>query len=111
MSLKVSVKQLEKNLPEIIDRAAAGDDVYMVERDGKNIAVIVSLSLWRRSRAIGEQLDALGGKYRLAADEQKRAEELLSRGRLTAAEEKELKELLEKADEVMLRRAEALEKS
>lgn len=110
MSLKISVKQLQQKLPEILDRAAASDDVYVVERNGENIAVIVSLRLWQQSRSVGERLDALGAEYRLNTGEQKRAEELLSKERLTPAEEKELEALLKKADRIMLRRAEALEK-
>ncbi len=108
MSVKVSVSQLQKHLPEILNRAVVDDDVCVVERNGEDIAVIVSLREWRR-RTVGEQLDALGTEYRIAADEQQRTEELLAKERLTPAEEKELETLLTEADEIMLRRAEALD--
>jgi len=109
MSLKVSVKQLQKNLPEIINRAVADDDVCVVERNGENVAVIVSLRVWQQRRTVGEQLDALGAKYLLDEDKQQRAEKLLAKQRLTRAEEKELETLLEAADDILLRRAEALD--
>ncbi len=110
MSVKVSVKQLQKNLPEILNRAVADDDVCVVERNGENIAVIVSLRVWQQHRIVGEQLDALGAEYRLGKRKQQRTEELLAKERLTRAEEKELETLLGEADEVLLRRAEALER-
>ncbi|MDQ3813819.1 MAG: type II toxin-antitoxin system prevent-host-death family antitoxin [Armatimonadota bacterium] len=108
MSLKVTVQQLQQHLPEILNRAVADDDVCVVERNGENIAVIVSLRAWRR-RTIGEQLDALGAEYRLGQDKQQRAEELLAKERLTRGEEQELETLLQQADEILLRRATALD--
>ena len=110
MSLKVSVNQLQKNLPEIINRAVADDDICVVERNGENVAVIVSLRVWQQRRTVGEQLDSLGVKYRLNEDKQQRAEKLLAKQHLTRAEEKELDALLEAADDVLLRRAEALDR-
>lgn len=110
MSHKVSVSQLQKNLPEILNRAVADDDVCVVERNGENIAVIVSLRVWQQRRTVGEQLDALGAKYRLETDKQQCAEKLLSKERLTPAERRELDALLDEADKILLRRAEALER-
>ena len=110
MSVKVSVSQLQKHLPEILNRAVADDDVCVVERNGENIAVIVSLRVWQQHRTVGEQLDALGSEYRLGKDKQQRTEELLARERLTRTEEKELEMLLGEADEILLRRAQALER-
>ncbi len=109
MSLKISVNQLQKNLPEIINRAVADDDVCVVERNGENVAVIVSLRVWQQRRTVGEQLDSLGAEYRLDEDQQQRAENLLAKPRLTRAEETELETLLEAADDILLRRAEALD--
>lgn len=110
MSVKVSVNQLQKDLPEILNRAVADDDVCIIERNGKDVAVIVSLRVWQQRRTVGEQLDALGTEYRLATYKQQRTEELLAKERLTRTEEKELAALLKEADEVLLRRAEALER-
>ena len=108
MNVKVSVSQLQKHLPEILNRTVADDDVCVVERNGESVAVIVSLREWRR-RTVGEQLDALGTEYRIATDGQQRTEALLAKERLTPAEEKELEHLLDEPDEIMLRRAEALD--
>ena len=109
MSVKVSISQLQKELPEIINRAVAEDDVCVVERNGENIAVIVSLRVWQQHRTVGEQLDALGSEYRLSIDKQQRTEELLAKERLTRTEEKELEALLNEADKILLRRAKALD--
>jgi prevent-host-death family protein len=107
MSVKVTVSQLRKHLPEILNRAVAEDDVCVVERNGEKIAIIVSPREWRR-RTIGEQLDALGSEYRLGKDKQQRTEELLSKERLNSAERRELDALLDEADKILLRRAQAL---
>lgn len=108
MSVPISVSQLQKDLPEIINRAVTNDDICVVERNGENIAVIVSLRVWQQHRTIGEQLDGLGSEYRLGPAKQQRTEELLTKARLTRAEEKELEALLNEADEILLRRARAL---
>jgi hypothetical protein len=71
----------------------------------------VSTQEHERRHEIGRQLDALGPDYRLAADKQARAEDLLSRkAALTGAERRELDALLEECDAIMLRRAEALDR-
>lgn len=108
MSVNVTVNQLQEQLPEILNRTLADDSVCLIERDGENIAVIVSLRQWRR-RTISEQLDARSAKYRLVKGKQQRAEELLAKERLTRAERRELNLLLAEADEILLRRAEALD--
>ncbi len=109
MSVTVSFNQLQKNLPKIIDRAVTDNDVCVVERNGENVAVIVSLREWKR-HTVGEQIDALGTEYRLSADEQKRIAELLATDEITVSEQAELETLLNRADETMLRRAEVLDK-
>src|SRR2546423_13590335 len=101
MSVKVSVTQLQKELPDIINRAIADDAVCVVERDGESVAVIVSLRVWQQHRIVGEQLDALGSTYRLSTNKQQRTEELLAKERLTRAEEKELAALLNEADDIL----------
>lgn len=108
MSVKVTVRQLQQHLPEILNRTVADDDVCVIEKNGQGIAVIVSLREWKR-QTVGTRLDALGAEYRLAPDKQQRTEELLAQGRLQVAEEKELEALLNEADEILLRRAQALE--
>ena len=58
--------------------------------------------------SIGERLDALGPTYQMADDKQQCARKLLAQKHLTETQEKELAALLQEADEIMLRRAEAL---
>lgn len=110
MSLKVSVNQLQNRLPELLDRAVESNDVCLIERNGQPYAVLVSIGEWRR-QTIGKKLDALGTAYQLQASDQLRTEELLARQQsvsLTRAQQRELKKLLRTAEEIMLRRAEAL---
>ncbi len=108
MSVTISINQLQKDLPEILNRALADDDVRLIERNGENIAVIVSLREWQR-RTLNARLDALGPAYHFATGKQQRTEELLSQERLTETEEKELAALLQEADNIILRRAQALD--
>ena len=110
MTVKVTVHQLQEHLPEIISRTVKDDRICVIERNGRNVAVIVSAREWRR-RTIGDQLDALGPEYRLPRDKQRRAEELLTkRGehRLTKTERRELDALLRECDDILLRRTEAI---
>ena len=110
MSLKVNLKELRESLPELLDRTVQAGDVCVVERNGQPYAVIVSIREWRR-QTFGKRLDAIGPQYRFSPAQQQRTEELLAKrqsARLTRAEQRELKALLRASEEVMLRRAEAL---
>jgi len=112
MSIRVNVSQLREQLPELLDRAVQDDEVCLIERNGEPYAVIVSIREWRR-QTIGKRLDSLGPQYRLSKEQQRRMEELLARGNeghLTRAERSELNALLRKSEEVMLRRAEAMDR-
>lgn len=104
--MSVNVTQLQERLPEILHRTITADAVCLIEQGGENVAVLLSLSQWRRT--VGEQLDALGSVYRLEPAPQQRAEELLTKARLTRAERRELDGLLAAADAILLRRAAAL---
>lgn len=111
MSVKVSLQKAQKDLPELLDQLARTDEEFVVQRDGKDCAVIVSARQWRRRR-LAERLDALSSGLRLSKDQQARTERLLSvkkRRTLTAAERRELKGLLQECDAVMMRRATAME--
>jgi len=110
MSFKVSIKQLQDRLPEVLDRVAQGNEEYVVERDGKDCAVLVSIKNWRR-RDVARRLDALGASYRFPRAKQARMEALLAaRGQrtLTPAERREFSHLQRECDEILARRAEAL---
>jgi len=85
---------------------------YVVQRNGKDCAVIVSARQWRQ-RTAGQFLDTLGPAYRVSRKKQARIEGLLEANQersLTSAEQRELKGLLRQCDAIMLRRASALER-
>lgn len=110
MSVKVTVRQLQEQLTNLLDRTVKDGEECIVQRNGEDYAVIISANKWRR--IIGEKLDALGPDFRLAKQRQVRAEELLAKnkeGCLTRAERRELDALLRECDDVMLRRAEAMD--
>jgi prevent-host-death family protein len=112
MGVKVSLHQLQTHLPELLDQVIKTGEEYVVQRDGKDCAVLVSARQWRR-RTAGKHLDILGSAYRLPPADQARAEVLLAaKGQrsLTAAERRELNALLRKCDAIMLRRAQALDR-
>ena len=111
MSMKVTMHQLQEQLPALLERTVQSGEECIVQHNGKDYAVIVSARAWRR-RTINRQLDALGSAYRLAKEKQEGVEELLAKsqdGHLTRAERRELNALLRECDEVMLRRAEAMD--
>jgi prevent-host-death family protein len=112
MSVKLTIRQLQRHLPEFLDRVVSIGEECVVQRNGKDYAVIVSAQAWRR-RALVRRFDGLGPAYRLSRQKQQRAEELLTKDqqdRLTRAERRELDALLRECDAVMLRRARAMER-
>jgi antitoxin (DNA-binding transcriptional repressor) of toxin-antitoxin stability system len=109
--MKVTVHQLQEQLPALLDHTVQSGEACIVQRQGKDYAVLVSARAWRQ-RTLGRRLDALGSAYRLAKEKQERVETLLAKRqehRLTSAERRELTALLQECDDVMLRRAEALD--
>jgi prevent-host-death family protein len=111
MSIKVSLHQLQNQLPDLLDQVVKNGEEYIVQRDGKDYAVIVSARQWRR-RTLGERLDGLGPAYRLVRPKQARAEQLLAAKKqrpLTVAERREFRALLQECDAILLRRAAALD--
>jgi antitoxin (DNA-binding transcriptional repressor) of toxin-antitoxin stability system len=112
MSLRMTARQFQEQWPDVLDQALKGSPVYIIERNGQDCAVLVSARQWRQ-RIIGRQLDALGSEYRLAKEKQQRAEALLAKNRrqpLTRAERRELNALLRESDQIMLRRAAAMDR-
>jgi prevent-host-death family protein len=112
MSTKLTIRELQERLPEVLDQAVETGEEYVVQRNGKDYAVVVSAREWKR-RTLGKSLDARGAAFRLAADKQRHAEALLAESklrRLTSAERAELDGLLRECDEIMLNRAQAMDK-
>jgi len=132
MSIRLTVDELQEQLPELIGRAVASDEAYIIQRDGKDCVVLVSAVEWerrtqnraardrttlapselqRQRRAVGRKLDALGPEYRLSPQKRARLRELLSRKTdLTPPERDALEALVQEADEITLRRAEAIDR-
>jgi antitoxin (DNA-binding transcriptional repressor) of toxin-antitoxin stability system len=113
MSVRVTFHELHEQLGELLDQVVKKGAECVVQRDGKDCAVIVNIRQWRR-RAVGRRLDSLGPHYRLSTPKQARAEQLLAakaRRSLAAKEQQELKSLLRECDAIMLRRATALDRS
>jgi len=128
MSIRVSIDQLQERLSELLNRAAESGEECIIQRDGKDYAVLVSARAWRRQRRVrksamdapaeaqerlrrevGQWLDAMGPEYRLSTERQARMEELLAhKQRLSDIERAELEALLQEGEAIMLRRAEAL---
>jgi prevent-host-death family protein len=110
MSVKVSLQQFQDRFPELLENVVHTGAEYIVQRNGKDCAVLVSARQWRR-RTVAERLDRLGPDYRLSRQKQTRAESLLAKNKrrsLSPAERRELKALLQECEAIMLRRAEAL---
>ena len=55
----MTVRQLQEQLPELLDRAVEDGEECVVQRNGKDYAVIVSAREWRR-RSVGRLLDGPG---------------------------------------------------
>jgi prevent-host-death family protein len=111
MSIKVPLHQLRDRLTELLDRLTETGEEVVVQRNGKDCAVVVTPRQWYR-RNIGRQLDALGTAYRLPRAKQARIEQLLAAKRkrsLTLNERRELKALLNEADSILSRRVAALD--
>ena len=100
MSAKVTLDQLQKRLPELLDWVVQTGEEYVVQRHGQDYAVLVSARHWRR-RKVAQGLDALGPAYVLPPHKQARAEELLEakqKRSLAPAERRELNSLLRECD-------------
>lgn len=111
MSVRTSVRQFRERMDEYLAKAVEEDEPCVLQRNGKNYAVVVSHDEWEMNE-LGRHLDALGPEYRVSPESQRRAEELLdrqSRRPLTKTERKELDRILKESDQVLLRRAQALE--
>lgn len=103
--------QLQEKLPALLEQTVQSGEECIVQRQGKDYAVLVSAQAWRQ-RTLGRRIDALGPAYRLAKGKQERVDVLLAERqerRLTSAERRELSDLLQECDDIMLRRAAALD--
>jgi prevent-host-death family protein len=111
VSVKVTLRELQEQLPDLLQRAVETREECVVQRNGKDYAVVVGAREWKR-RAVGSYFESLGPAFRLNQEQQDRVEELLAaRGerRLSRAESRELESLLRECDKVMQKRTDALD--
>jgi prevent-host-death family protein len=129
MSVKVTVRQLQEQLPELLDRAVERGEECIVQRNGKAVAVLVSLCEWqrikddthaaavkeqeRRVRAYQKQMKQLGADYWLPPEQQVRLKALVEKEdfgvQLTREEQTELRQLLKRHEQLMVKRAAAMQ--
>ena len=113
MSIRATVRQFRDRLDEYLMKAVEQGEPCVVRRRGKDYAVVVSHEDWEMFE-LGRRLDALGPEYRVSQTSQRRAEELLSeqsQRALTKTERAELNRILLESDQVLLRRAQAMEQT
>jgi prevent-host-death family protein len=132
MSTTVSISEAQVRLPELVARAAADAEPCYIEQEGEAVAVLVSLREWqqrtrdasgeprtdaeeqeRRIRAYQQRMQHLGPEYWLTADQQARLRALIEKEELgealTPAEEKERHRLLKRHEQLMVKRASAMQ--
>jgi prevent-host-death family protein len=53
MSTTLTIRELQERLPELLDHAVQTGEEYLVQRNGKDCAVVVSACEWKR-RTLGK---------------------------------------------------------
>src|SRR5437868_4178652 len=92
---KISVRQAQADLPDLISRALRGKEPCFIQQQGKTVAVLVSPRVWQarqrrlsqetngdqesRLRAYEAKLKQLGAEYWLSAVQQQRLKELVEK--------------------------------
>jgi prevent-host-death family protein len=132
MSRTLSISEAQAQLPELVARAAADAEPCYIEQNGEAVAVLVSLREWqqrmrdaggdalaaveaqeRQIRAYQQRMQHLGPDYWLPADQQARLRELIDKEELgeplTPAEGKERHRLLKRHEQLMVKRASAMQ--
>ena len=131
MSTTLSIQEAQEQLPELVARAAKEAEPYYIARNDKIVAVLVSLRTWQRQkqdtsaaataakgqdrhvRAYQKKLKQLGSDYWLSTEQQARLKELVQKEDcgelLPPAERKELRHLLKRHEQLMVKRAAAMQ--
>ncbi len=131
MSTTLSVQEAQAQLPELVARAVKDAEPCYIRRNGRTVAVLVSLREWRRRQSHGDaqtasakeqerrirayhkKMKQLGPEYWLPSDQQARLKELIEKEDfgepLTRAERKELRQLLKRHEQLMVKRAAAMQ--
>jgi prevent-host-death family protein len=131
MSTTLSVEEAQAQLPKLVCRTEKRATPCYIQRNGRPVAVLVSVREWRRregtesglqevaaeaherrTRAYERALKQLGPDYWLDPDQQARLKELVEKedfgGSLSALERRELSQLLRRHEQLMARRAAAM---
>jgi prevent-host-death family protein len=132
MSTTLSVQEAQAQLPALVARAAQDAEPCFIESNGKAVAVLVGARRWQRRersngnapkasakgqerhvRAYQKKMKQLGPNYWLPPDQQARLKELIEKEDLgtplTPAERKELRQLLKRHEQLMVKRASAMQ--
>jgi len=128
MSITLSLREAQAQLPDLVERAVKHARPCFIRRHGRPVAVLVSLRDWRRGhgggpsgtasaqerriRAYQRKMGQLGHEYWLPPDHQARLKHLVEKqggGPLTGAERKELRLLLRRHEQLMVKRAAAMQ--
>lgn len=129
MSSKVTIRKAQDHLSDLLARAEQSGERFVVERNGKPVGAIVSIADLHqverlgagngstarpKTRAEREKLARkLGRRFTLPPDKSRRLRELIEReddeARLTVEEKRELKRLLKEHEELVVKRAQALD--
>ena len=131
MSTTLSIQEAQEQLPELVARAAQDAEPYYIARNGERVAVLVSLRTWqqrkqdtsntataakaqeRHVRVYQKKLKQLGSDYWLSSEQQARLKELVQKDdcgeSLSPTERKELRHLLKRHEQLMVKRAAAMQ--
>jgi len=131
MSTTLSVREAQAQLPELVTRAVKDAEPCYIERNGQTVAVLVGLQAWRQAQSPGEaaaravqqqerrvrayqkKLRQLGPEYWLPPEQQAQLKELAEKEdageSLTRAERQQLRRLLKRHEQLLIKRAAAMQ--
>jgi prevent-host-death family protein len=122
----VATSEAKNQFSKLIQRVAENGEQFIVEHKGRPVAVIIGIEDFKRlghlekdaapedaqEEKVQRLARRLGSRYQLPKKKQQRLFELIDRqekGALSAVERKALHRLLKECDELMLKRARALD--
>jgi len=122
----VAASEAKSQFSKLIQRAAENGDQFIVEQKGRPLAVIIGIDDFKRlghlekdaapedaqEEKVQRLARRLGSRYQLPKKKQQQLFELMDKqekGALSAIERKALHRLLKECDELMLKRARALD--
>lgn len=129
MSTTLSIQEAQEILPELVWRVSKDDEPCFIRRKGRPVVILVSLKQWRRRtkdrtktsltnvqqriRDYQRKMKRLGSDFWLSTVQQMRLRALVEKEDLsedlTPAEQKDLRRLLRLQEELMAKRAMAMQ--